>query len=151
MFLLWVGDTLNVQQIAVKVGKKTSSDILSTLTSYLAPLFKILSFVLTLGQIYKRASNFWCDRSNDTLEPRLLMWCFLLGVLPHLLCCFCRLDPLNIQHLFPTLWNDLNEKAFKCCKETFGGYAAWQYHTSVASVSLQLAVAQLSRRVVCRD
>lgn len=47
-----------MQQIAVKVGKQTSSDTLSTLMSYLAALFKFFSFVLALGQIYKRASNF---------------------------------------------------------------------------------------------
>lgn len=126
------------------MGKQTSSNILLTLTRYLAALLKILSFVLGLGQTYKRASNFWCDWSNDALELRLLMWCFLLAVLQHLPCCFCRLDPLNIVHLFPILWNDLIWKSFKWCKKSSSHCAAWQYRASVASVWLQLAVAQLS-------
>lgn len=47
-----------MMHIAVEVGKWPSSGILSTLASYLAAFLNILSLVLTLRQIKKRASNF---------------------------------------------------------------------------------------------
>lgn len=44
-----------------------------------------------------------------------------------------------LWHLFPTLWNDLVWESFKCWPETFTCCTARWYHTSVASVSMQLA------------
>lgn len=134
--------------IAVQVGKWPSSDILSTLASYLKAFLNILSLVLTLRQIKKESL-------------KLLMWLSELTMCLSWGCCcnaafFLGGECYDISHaaavagwtlwmlwhLLPRLLNDLIRE-FWMLKRDLQLLHCLTYHASVASVLLQLAAREL--------
>lgn len=137
--------------IAVQVGKWPSSDILSTLASYLTAFLNIFSLVLTLHQIKKESL-------------KLLMWLSELTVCLSWGCCCCNASFFfwggegeccdishaaaagwtlwMLWHLFPRLQNELIWE-FRMLKRDLQLLHCLMYHASVASVELQLAAREL--------